>query len=157
MKALELYNYKARLVSIYDGDTITIDVDQGFSLTHRMTVRLYGINTPEVRGKTKRQGLESRDRLATFLAVGGLLEAHFTKEKRGSYEYLIPRNEISFLVKTLKDDSGKYGRMLASLVVDRSEHVGNTHWSALFGRKNIVDVNEHMVEKGYAVEYMKTR
>ena len=48
---IDLYTYKARCVSVYDGDSITLDIDLGFN--HWMLnqkIRLLGIDTPEIRG-----------------------------------------------------------------------------------------------------------
>lgn len=42
------YLYYANPVSVTDGDTITVDVDLGFSITKQTTVRLLNINTAEV-------------------------------------------------------------------------------------------------------------
>ena len=62
----KLYYYRAKVVSVYDGDTITVLADMGMSLFARIKVRLLGINTPEIRTKDadeKRRGLEARDYL----------------------------------------------------------------------------------------------
>ena len=47
---------------VYDGDTLMeLTVDLGFNATLTITGRLYGIDTPEVRGPERKQGLEARD------------------------------------------------------------------------------------------------
>ena len=38
-----------------------LTLDLGFGVTITITGRLYGINTPELRGSTREQGLEARD------------------------------------------------------------------------------------------------
>ena len=44
------YVYKAYVRSVYDGDTITVDIDVGFGITlTSQKIRLRGIDTPEVR------------------------------------------------------------------------------------------------------------
>ena len=49
---MELYNYKAKITDVYDGDTVTADVDLGFYMMQRkVKIRLYGIDTPELRAK----------------------------------------------------------------------------------------------------------
>ncbi|MDA8870597.1 thermonuclease family protein [Rhizobiaceae bacterium] len=88
-----LYEYKAEVVSAYDGDTIRANVDLGFN-TWRMNepFRLHGIDTPELRGVddvTKARGLAARDALRKRI-VG--------KEVR---------------LCSIKDETGKYGRYLA--------------------------------------------
>lgn len=85
-----MYTYKAHVVSVYDGDTITVDVDLGFDVHLKgLKVRMYGINAPEMRGITKPQGTISRDAL---------------------------RNRIldkDVIIKTIQDQQEKYGRWLA--------------------------------------------
>lgn len=92
---LPKYTYKATVVKVYDGDTITVDVDLGFGvwLTNQK-MRLFGIDTPEVRGKEREEGLIVRDWL------------------RGR----ILHREI--VIKTHKDRKGKYGRWLAEVWFD---------------------------------------
>ena len=59
-----MYTYKAIIVSVYDGDTVTADVDLGFEVWLKgQTLRLLNIDTPEVRGKEKAEGIVSRDAL----------------------------------------------------------------------------------------------
>jgi micrococcal nuclease len=90
-----MYEYKAVVIKVYDGDTVTVDVDLGWSVViKKQKIRLLGINAPEVRGKSKQAGKESRDRL---------------KEK-------ILDQEIT--LKTFKDKKGKYGRWLGIIILD---------------------------------------
>ena len=62
-----MYKYKATITSVYDGDTCTADIDLGFyMILRKVKVRLWGINTPEIRGGTdeeKAKGREVRDYL----------------------------------------------------------------------------------------------
>ena len=41
----------ARVVSVYDGDTLTVDAAPWPGLTARTKVRVAGVDTPEIRGK----------------------------------------------------------------------------------------------------------
>ncbi len=79
---------------VYDGDTITVDIDLGFGITiNSQKVRLLGINTPEIRGASREAGLKSRDEL---------------------------RKQIGnkwVKITTQKDKKGKYGRWLAEVWV----------------------------------------
>ncbi|MBM9593824.1 thermonuclease family protein [Roseitranquillus sediminis] len=85
------YTYRGVIRSIYDGDTIRVDLDLGFSTWIRdQSLRLYGIDTPEVRGPERPQGLVSK----------AWLEARIPPETH-------------VIVETLKDKTGKYGRYLA--------------------------------------------
>ena len=89
-----LYIYKAYVTDVYDGDTITCIVDCGFNLGIQKTkIRLYGINTPELRGEDREIGIFVRDELRKKI-----LHKHI---------YL----------KTIKDKTGKYGRFLGKIYV----------------------------------------
>jgi micrococcal nuclease len=57
-----LYVYRANVIDVYDGDSITVDVDLGFYIwLHKQEFRLYGINAPEVTGPEKTAGEEARE------------------------------------------------------------------------------------------------
>ncbi len=89
---INLYQYKAFVTKVYDGDTITVEIDLGFKTSVKgEKIRLSRINTPEVRGVSREEGLKSRDYLRT----------------------LILNKEI--LLETIKDKKGKYGRYLGEL------------------------------------------
>ena len=57
--------YRASVVDVYDGDTITVDIDLGFSMSLRkLKVRLTGIDTAEMKSKnadSKKRAIEARD------------------------------------------------------------------------------------------------
>lgn len=93
-----MYEYRAKVTEVYDGDTVTAVVDLGFKVSFEIKIRLYGINTPELRGDSREQGLVSRDRLRE----------------------LILDKEV--VIKTVKDKTGKYGRYLAEIyqILDNS-------------------------------------
>jgi micrococcal nuclease len=93
----ELYTYRAKVVSVYDGDTIRVDLDLGFGIKlENQSIRLYGINAPEVRGESREEGIVTRDRLR-----GIILD-----------KYII--------IKTHKDSKGKYGRWIGTVFADDS-------------------------------------
>ena len=64
------YSYDAVLVDVHDGDTVTLDVDLGFSTTRRMHVRLFGINSPEM---STDAGMPAREHLRSLLRGPGLV------------------------------------------------------------------------------------
>ncbi len=60
------YVYRAQVLSVYDGDTITVMIDLGLSIKVKASCRLLGIDTPEIRTKSaseKKLAYEARDRL----------------------------------------------------------------------------------------------
>jgi micrococcal nuclease len=87
-----LYFYRAQVTYVYDGDTCTVNIDLGLhAWAHDEKIRLARINTPELRGEEREQGLLARD---------------FLREQ-------IDGKEI--LIETLKDSKGKYGRYLGEI------------------------------------------
>jgi hypothetical protein len=58
------YWYTGKVLRVVDGDTVDLMVDLGFSVHHKIRVRLYGINTPESRTKDlaeKAMGLKAKE------------------------------------------------------------------------------------------------
>ena len=54
----------ARVVSVYDGDTLTVDAEPWPGFTARTKVRVAGVDTPEIRGKCqaeKDMAIRARD------------------------------------------------------------------------------------------------
>ncbi len=91
----EPFIYRARVVSVYDGDTITCEIDLGLNIIlHNQKIRLYGINAPELKKEERPAGLKSRD---------ALRERILGKE---------------VLLYTVKDKKGKYGRLLARVIYE---------------------------------------
>lgn len=65
------YVYSAKVERVYDGDTIFMDIDLGFrTWLHDEPLRLWGVDTPEVRGDGKAEGLAVRDLVSTWVPVG---------------------------------------------------------------------------------------
>lgn len=88
----QLYFYRAKVASVYDGDTIHADIDLGLTIwLHKTKLRLARINAPEIRGVEREAGLKARD---------------FLKN-------LILNKDV--LIETIKDRKGKYGRYLAEI------------------------------------------
>lgn len=83
-----MYEYQATIVSVHDGDTITVDVDLGFGIWFtKQPLRLYGLNAPEL---STPAGKEVAKFAQIMLPVG-----------------------ITITIHTIKDEKEKYGRYLA--------------------------------------------
>jgi micrococcal nuclease len=61
-----MYEYKASVIKVYDGDTITAQVDLGFHFNFTNSFRLARIDCPEVRVNLEKK-LKSRDRLRELI------------------------------------------------------------------------------------------
>jgi micrococcal nuclease len=94
-----LYTYKAKINRVIDGDTIDLDIDLGFDFwLKNQQVRLNGIDTPETR---------STD--ANEKAFGIFVKTIVS-------QYCYPGLECC--IKTEKDATGKFGRILADIWID---------------------------------------
>lgn len=63
-----LYHYRAVVIDVYDGDTITVDIDLGFHVWVRgERIRLAHIDAPEFRGATKEAGKAAGDFLRDLI------------------------------------------------------------------------------------------
>lgn len=80
-----LYNYRAKVISVYDGDTITVDIDLGMDIwIRKQKIRLANIDAPEVRGEEKEEGIKSREWLRDKI-LGKEVVIQTIKDKRGKY------------------------------------------------------------------------
>jgi len=60
-----MYEYACQVTKVHDGDTATVVIDVGFHLSFRTTVRLAGINAPEL--STGAKGAKSKAKLADWI------------------------------------------------------------------------------------------
>jgi micrococcal nuclease len=71
-----LYNYRAHVIRVLDGDTVDVAVDLGFHIMLGERVRLAGINAPEIHSKDaaeKAAGAKAAAALAEMLPCGDLV------------------------------------------------------------------------------------
>ena len=111
-----MYEYGCQVTRVVDGDTIDVDLDLGFDIIYKCRVRLYGIDTPESRTRNKDE------------KVRGKLASKFLQDAINNGDHVILRTQ-------LKDSKGKFGRVLASVIVDG------------------IDINQSMVTNHMAVRY----
>ena len=121
-----MYEYKAVVDRVVDGDTIDVTIDLGFKVWKKMRVRMEGINTPESRTRDleeKKRGLAAKDRLKNILEF----------------------NNNKCILKV--SGVGKYGRALATVLVESLSPLNGEDGVTL------IDVNKQLIEEGHAVEY----
>ena len=77
----------SRIVRVYDGDTFTVDIDNWPDIIgYHISVRVYGIDTPEIKGKTTYERMMAKK--ARDLARNILYHAHkieLRNIRRGKY------------------------------------------------------------------------
>jgi len=114
-----MWEYRAELVNVVDGDTIDFRVDLGFNVSKEIRVRLAGVDTNETYGVPK-DSYEFR--------LGA-------EQTRFVEEWFDEHGDI--ILRTSKDEKGKYGRYIARVFADRDDL-----------SKDLIDEWEH-VEAAY--------
>lgn len=91
-----MYEYRATIAKVIDGDTVEATVDLGFAVSVVERFRLYGINAPETKGESREDGRAATEFLRTLIAKHA------------------PDSVLT--IQTRKDKREKYGRYLAVLM-----------------------------------------
>ena len=95
-----MYEYRAKLIKVVDGDTVDVDIDLGFGVwLQNERVRIMGIDTPESRTSDKVEkifGLAAKKRLKQLLEKDAILK--------------------TFAAKDGEDMKGKFGRILGDFI-----------------------------------------
>ena len=79
---MELFQYKAEVIRVVDGDTLDASVDLGFDTWKKVRIRFQGFNAPESRTRNleeKKRGLAAKDRVKEILEENGnkfILKSH---------------------------------------------------------------------------------
>jgi micrococcal nuclease len=95
-----MYTYKANIVRVVDGDTVIADIDLGFNIWQKdQSIRLSGINAPELKGAT--------------------LEA--ARQSRQFLEKLVLNKRV--VIRTEKDKREKYGRWLGVIQIEEDKNL----------------------------------
>ena len=119
-----MYEYKAKINRVVDGDTVDVDIDLGFGIVLTdERVRIMGIDTPESRTSDKVEKLF------------GKASKHRLQELLG--EYAILKTQVN---KNGEDMKGKFGRILGDFIVEEWE-----------GEERMV--TEILIEEGHCVPY----
>jgi micrococcal nuclease len=105
-----MYTYKATIVEVYDGDTVTAVVDLGFRVKFTIKIRLSHIDAPELRGAERPEGLKAKQRLVE-LVLGKEITLITQKDKQEKYgrwlgEFFLPGDDISVNQRLLQEGFG---------------------------------------------------
>jgi micrococcal nuclease len=102
-----MYEYRAHILRVVDGDTVDVDIDLGFGTWIRNErVRIMGIDTPESRTRDlveKIFGLAAKKRLEEILGTEAILK--------------------TFAAKDGVDMKGKFGRILGDFILEDGRFV----------------------------------
>ena len=105
--------YEAKVLSVHDGDTISVEIDLGFELKFTDKIRFYGLNAPELKIRNDKNklvenpaGTKTLEIVKEFLPIGSTI-----------------------VVETIKDKKEKYGRYLANIYAMRDgEQINVNKW-----------------------------
>ena len=120
-----MYEYRAKVLKVVDGDTVDVDIDLGFGIVLTdERVRIMGIDTPESRTRDKVEkkfGLAAKARLKQLLGKDCILQTQINKDG--------------------EDMKGKFGRIHGDFVC--YDHINDRQTT----------VTQIMIQEGHAVKY----
>ena len=120
-----MYEYRATIVKVVDGDTVDVDIDLGFGIVlSDERVRIAGIDTPESRTRDKEEkkfGLAAKARVKQLLGKTCVLKTQINKNG--------------------EDMKGKFGRILGDFSIYDS---ATDRWRM---------ITEVLISEGHAVPY----
>jgi len=131
-----MYEYRATILRVVDGDTVDVDIDLGFGIWQRSErVRIMGIDTPESRTSDEEEkvfGKAAKKRLTELLQ-----------------EHTILMTEVN---KAGEDMKGKFGRILGDFKTDSGTRVTEVlinegHAVAYFGGAKEDVQKQHMINR----------
>ena len=99
-----MYNYKATLLRVVDGDTVDAELDLGFKIFIKERIRLMGIDTPESRTRN-------------------LAEKSWGKAAKYRLEELLAEADGKFTLVTQMQAKGKFGRILGTIQVSTKDGI----------------------------------
>ena len=113
-----MYEYRAKVVKVVDGDTVDVDIDLGFGVWLKdERVRIMGIDTPESRTRDKTEkvfGLAAKARLKELLGKQAILKTQVGKggeDMKGKF------------VRILGDFIGTDGRLVTEVMIEEGHCV----------------------------------
>lgn len=124
-----MYEYRAKVKRVVDGDTLDLEVDLGFTVKVDIRARLFGIDTPEIHG-VKKESEEYQRGMAAKDAVVDWLD-----DNQDELDQVMIRSYDGAPIS-----QGKYGRWLVEV---RSTLVDSRGVAAF--------LNDFLVEQGHAV------
>ena len=131
-----MYEYSCRINRVIDGDSVDVCIDLGFDISFTSSVRLYGIDTPESRTRDPQE------------KKCGLLSKKFLEEA--------VKNGKNIIIRTQKDEKGKFGRVLGSLIIDGTninhKMIEENLAVAYYGQSKDSITKGHLVNRGILVE-----
>ena len=137
--AEDLYTYEAFIYKVLDGDTVAAVVDLGFGFVATQTLRLRGIDAPEL---PSTDGVEAKTALENMLKMPRNLPGAWKKTSGGERG---ASGKNGFLIKTFVNDQGAIPVLIKTVRSDKYDR----YLADIF--VGDVYVNQQLVENGFAV------
>jgi endonuclease YncB( thermonuclease family) len=121
-----------RLVSMYDGDTVTLALPI-FGTVYKFNMRLSGIDTPEMKSKlpeVRIQAIRARNRLLQLAGLNIGLDDDMKKK-----DIVAMLESANYLVWVVCGEQEKYGRTLCKLYKDNMAGAGESFAETLIREK----------------------
>ena len=140
-----MYEYRANVIKVIDGDTVDVDIDLGFGIMLRdERVRIMGIDTPESR---------TRDLVEDIFG-----EAAKARVKELLGEKVVLKTEIN---KNGEDMKGKFGRILGDFLVHGKKAgeilIKEGHAVAYHGQNKLDVQAQHMKNRARLIKEGKVK
>ena len=117
-----MYDYKAKIIKVVDGDTVDAIIDCGFSIFLKQRVRLTGVNAPETRTKNlkeKEKGLAAKQWLKQWVEKEkGEVRISTQLDKKGKYDRVLGRLYDKHLLRCANTQIVESGHATEYRVVD---------------------------------------
>jgi micrococcal nuclease len=122
-----MYEYNFKLDRVIDGDTVDGTIDLGFGISVHKRIRLLGINAPEIKLQKKIEDKSKR-----------IAEKELGLKAKDKLEELLSSRDI--IIQTQLDKTGKFGRVLGTLLVSH--------------QNKSLNVNSYLLSNGYVKGYL---
>lgn len=131
-EAFNNYNVHARLLSVYDADTVSVAfLFPNTSNYYKYNVRLIGIDSPEMKSKDAKlrtKADEARTLLLKYLIPNETETSKYFSNKKKEHQQYLAENTINIRLECQSLD--KYGRILANIyntqhTISASEYLAN--------------------------------
>ena len=109
-----MYQYKAKILNIVDGDTFDVDIDLGFRIHIHERVRLLNVDTPEKFGKEAPLGIIMKD-----YAIEHFLNKEMVIRSEKNEEAVKTDSFGRWLVEATLDDSNSISQIYTELGVNK--------------------------------------
>ncbi len=126
---------KGKIIDIYDGDTVTIAILINNEIKS-FKCRLFGIDTPELKGDTHELGIRARNKCIEYITNGNIILSPNIQYSKENIREICETNYT--LINVECGPFEKYGRLLVTLYTSSD---------------NKVSINQQLINHGFAKPY----